>query len=161
LETKRYRRSFKAMALIELIEKDIIKIPLISKDKDGVLKELVEILVKAGKIEDFDTVLKDIRKREELGSTGLEDGIAVPHAKTEAVKSLTVAIGISPNGVDFDALDGKPSHLFFLLLAPPTQAGPHIEALADIARMTKSKTFVKLLINALSAEEVENLFKEE
>ena len=125
------------------------------------LKELVDILVDAGKIENPDAVLRDIIKREELGSTGLEEGIAVPHAKTEAVKSLTVAIGISPKGIDFEALDGKPSQLFFLLLAPPNQAGPHIEALSDIARMSKSKSFMRLLMNSRNSEEVEELFRED
>jgi fructose-specific phosphotransferase system IIA component len=149
------------MALIELIEKKVIKIPLISRNKSDVLKELVDILVETGKIEDADTVLRDVLKREEMGSTGLEEGIAVPHAKTEAVKTLTVAIGISPAGIDFEALDGKPSQLFFLLLAPPSQVGPHIEALSDIARMTKSKTFIRLLTAAKNAEEVEGLFKED
>jgi len=85
----------------------------------------------------------------------------VPHAKTDAVRKLTMALGIAPAGVDFEAIDGNPSHLFFLLLASPDQSGPHIEALAEIARITRSKAFYKMLITAGSAEEVVELFKEE
>jgi mannitol/fructose-specific phosphotransferase system IIA component (Ntr-type) len=100
-------------------------------------------------------------KRESLGSTGLEQGIAVPHAKTQAVNALTVALGISPKGIEFQAIDGNPSKLFFLLLAPPDQSGPHIEALADIARITKSQAFCRTVISSTSAAEVVELFSED
>ena len=96
-----------------------------------------------------------------MASTGLEEGIAVPHAKTDAVKTLTIAIGISPEGVDFNSLDGKPSKLFFLMLAPPDQSGPHIEALAEIAKLSKSKAFINALINAKTPDEIVELFKED
>ena len=77
------------------------------------------------------------------------------------MKSLTIAIGISPQGVDFQAADGKPSHLFFLLLAAPGQPGPHIEALSEIARVTRSAAFCRTLIEATSAGEVVKIFQEE
>jgi fructose-specific phosphotransferase system IIA component len=149
------------MALVDLISEEMVKVPLTSTDKPGVLRELLQILKDAGMIEDFDKVLEAIFKREELGSTGLEEGIAVPHAKTDAVKSLTIAIGISPQGIDFHSLDGKPSKLFFLMLAAPDQSGPHIEALAEIAKLSKSRAFCNALINAQSAKEVVALFRED
>jgi len=149
------------MALVDLISEEIVKVPLTSTDKPGVLRELLQILKDAGMIDDFDRVLEAIYKREELGSTGLEEGIAVPHAKTDAVKSLTIAIGISPQGIDFHSLDGKPSKLFFLMLAPPDQSGPHIEALAEIAKLSKSRAFCNALINAQSPKEVVALFRED
>ncbi len=149
------------MALVDLISEEVVKVPLSSTDKPGVLRELLQILKDAGMVDDYDRVLEAIYKREELGSTGLEEGIAVPHAKTDAVKSLTIAIGISPQGIDFHSLDGKPSQLFFLMLALPNQSGPHIEALAEIAKLSKSRAFCNALINAKSAKEVVALFRED
>ncbi|HUV06773.1 MAG TPA: PTS sugar transporter subunit IIA [Spirochaetia bacterium] len=149
------------MLLIDLIESDIIRLPLVSTTKSGIIRELVEVLKASGRISEVQPVYDALMVREDKGSTGLERGIAVPHARTEAVKNLTVALGISPGGVNFDALDGKPSHLFFLILAAPGQSGPHIEALAEIARLTRSQGFCDMLINATSPEEVVRLIKEE
>jgi len=149
------------MALIDLITKDVVKVPLTSTNKPDVLRELVEILLNAKKIDDISKVLEAIQKREDLGSTGLELGIAVPHAKTDAVKTLSMAIGISKAGIDFDSLDGKPSYLFFLMLAPINQSGPHIEALAEIAKLSRSRTFTQALINANTPQEVVDLFCED
>jgi len=149
------------MALVDLISSEVVKVPLTADNKPAVIRELVQILKDSGKIDDFDNVLEAIHKREEMGSTGLELGIAVPHAKTDAVKNLTVAIGISPEGIDFGSLDSKPSQLFFLMLAPPDQSGPHIEALAEIAKLSRSTAFISTLINARSSQEVVELFRED
>ena len=121
------------MSLIDLVQEKIVKIPLVSTDKADVLRELVQILKDAGEIEDYDAVLRAICEREEKLSTGLESGIAVPHGKTEAVSTLKLALGIAPQGIDFASIDRKPSQLFFMLVAPPNQSGPHVEALAEIA----------------------------
>ena len=127
------------MALIDLIEESVVKVPLAASGKDAAIRELVDTLVSAGKILDAETAYRAVLDREAKGSTGLEEGIAVPHGKTLAARELTIAIGVSPAGVEFGSMDGKPTRLFFLLLAPPDQAGPHIEALAEIARMSRSK----------------------
>jgi nitrogen PTS system EIIA component len=148
------------MALIDRITSKVIKVPLVESTKDGVIRELIELLVAAGKVKDFNRSYDAVLAREALASTGLENGIAVPHAKTTAVADLAVGIGISPKGVSFAALDGKPSYLFFMLLAPPDKSGPHIEALAEIARMTRSASLTRALRNATSSEEVMDLFKE-
>jgi fructose-specific phosphotransferase system IIA component len=147
------------MALVDLITTEVVKVPLTARDKPGVIEELIQVLVDAGKITDREKVLDAIHKREAMGSTGLEFGIAIPHAKTEAVKECIMAIGISPQGIEFDALDGKLSTLFFMILAAPDQSGPHIEALAEIAKLSKSKAFLSALIAASSAEEVVELFR--
>jgi fructose-specific phosphotransferase system IIA component len=139
----------------------MVKVPLLAQDKPGVIDELIQILVDAGKIGDKAKVLEAIHKRESLGSTGLEYGIAVPHAKTDAVKEIIVAIGVAPQGISFDALDGNPSKLFFLILAAPDQSGPHIEALAEIAKLSKSKAVLNALMGATSAEEVVELFRDD
>ena len=146
------------MAVVNLIEEDIIKIPLEAKTKPDVIKELVDVLKKAGKIEDAESVFRAVMLRENMGSTGLEKGIAVPHAKTHKVNNLVLAIGVSPEGVDFDSLDGEPSKLFFLLIATPQQAGPHIEALSEIARLTRSSNFCKPLLNAKTPKEIVEIF---
>ena len=114
-----------------------------------------------GDVPQRDIVARTEFAREDQGSTGLEKGIAVPHAKTDAVKSITVAIGVSPEGVDFEAMDGKLSHLFFLMLAPSDQASQHVETLSEIARLTRSPMVLKMLIAASSPEEVMELFTDE
>ncbi len=149
------------MALIDMVVEKIVKIPLVSKDKPDVLRELVQILKDAGEIDDFNIVLKAVQEREDKQSTGLEKSIAVPHAKTTAVSSLKLAIGIAPQGIDFDSLDKELSKLFFLLLAPPGQAGPHVEALAEIAKLASSTSFCKALIRSENAQEVVELMKGE
>jgi len=137
------------MALVDLISPGIVKVPLESTGKPAVLRELVQILKDAGKIADVERALTAVNQREQLGSTGLELGIAVPHAKTDTVKTLTLAIGISSRGIDFSSLDGKPSKLFFLMLAPPNQSGPHIQALAEIAKLSHSRSLCDAIMNAL------------
>ena len=98
------------MSLIDLVVEDIVKIPLAAKDKPDVLRELVQTLKDAGQIDDFEAILQAVQEREDKMSTGLENGIAVPHGKTTSVSSLKLAIGIAPEGIDFDALDRKPSN---------------------------------------------------
>ncbi len=149
------------MSLIDLITENVVKIPLESADKPDVLRELVQVLADAGEITDYDTVLAAVQEREDKQSTGLQDGIAVPHAKTAAVSSLKLALGIAPQGIDFDSLDRKPSNLFFLLVAAPDQSGPHVEALSEIAKLAVSKSFCRALIRAESAQEVVELIKGE
>ena len=149
------------MAVIELISEEIVKTPLTSQDKPDVLRELVQILKDAGQIDDFDSVLSAIQAREDQMSTGLEGGIAVPHAKSPAVDTLKMAIGIAPDGIDFNAMDGNPTKLFFLMVAPPDKAGPHVQALAEIAKLAQSKAFCKALANADDAAEVVELMQGE
>lgn len=148
------------MALIDLISPEIVKVPITKENKNEIIEELIRILRDAGRLEDFEKAYQAVMNREAQSSTGLEKGIAVPHAKTDAVQSLTIAIGIAPKGVDFDSMDGEPSKVFFLMLAPPDQSGPHIEALSEIARLTKSSSFLRLLTGANSPEEVVDLFRE-
>ncbi len=145
------------MTMMNLIKEEIVKVPLVSDDKLNVLRELVQILKDAGQIEDVNGVLSAVQEREAKGSTGLEDGIAVPHAKTPAVGGLKLAIGVAPQGIDFDSLDHKPANLFFLLLASPDSAGPHVAALAEIAKLSQSKSFCRAMAHAETAAEVVEL----
>ena len=147
------------MALIDMIVEKVIKVPLESKDKPDVLRELVQILKDAGEINDADSILKAVQEREDKQSTGLTDGIAVPHAKTGAVSKLKLAIGIAPERIDFDSMDKQPAKLIFLLLAPPGMSGPHVEALAEIAKLARSKSLCNALCSAANAQEVVQLLK--
>jgi len=149
------------MALIDLITEDVVKVPLESTVKEDIFHELVDVLARAGRISDPETIYNALISREQLLSTALENGIAIPHAKTDAVKNLTMALGISHQGIEADSQDGKPSYVFFLILAPPDQSGPHIEALSEIASATKSSSFRRLLMSARTPEEVVELFRED
>jgi mannitol/fructose-specific phosphotransferase system IIA component (Ntr-type) len=149
------------MTLLDLIRPEIVKAPLLARTKDEAIREMIQILIDAGRISEFDPIYRAIWDREALGSTGLENGIAVPHAKAAEVKDLELSIGISPGGIDFQAMDGRPSQLFFLILAPPGQSGPHIELLSEIARITRSGAFCRSLVNARNSAEVVELFRED
>jgi mannitol/fructose-specific phosphotransferase system IIA component (Ntr-type) len=148
------------MRLSVLLSVNAITLSLVHRDKNGVIEELVDLAMKTGKIKNRSTALKAVLDREELGSTGLERGVAVPHAKTKTVDDLVMALGISKEGLDFNALDKKPSHLFFLLLAPEAAAGPNVKVLAQIARLTSSPDFCQSLINARSSKEVMQVIKD-
>ena len=112
-------------------------------DKEAVIRELVELLVQTGSIKDKDVnrLVQILLNRESLGSTGIGQGVAIPHGKSDCVTKLVAAFGVSREGVNFDSLDGEPVHIFFLLIAPEDSAGPHLKALARISRLLKDKHF--------------------
>ncbi|MDA3898985.1 MAG: PTS sugar transporter subunit IIA [Spirochaetes bacterium] len=149
------------MTLIELIREDVVKVPLKSKTKHDAFRELLEVLKNAGKISNSEVVFHAIIERDDQLSTAIENGIALPHAKTTEVDRLVLAVGISPAGIECSSHDGELSHIFFLLLAPPDQSGPHIEALSEISRATKSSAFRRLLLASQSADEIVELFCDE
>lgn len=149
------------MKIMDFLVEDAIKIGLTAKAKIEVIEELVDILVAAKKISDKEKVIKCLIEREELGSTGIGQAVAIPHAKSNAVKELVSAFGLSHDGVNFDALDGEPVRIFFLLLAPDSAAGTHLKALAKISGLLKNKHFRKMLLNAGSKEDVIKIIKEE
>ena len=111
--------------------------------KEAIIHELVGLLVKAGSIKERDVsrIVQILMKREALGSTGIGQGVAIPHGKSDTITKLVAAFGVSRAGVNFDSLDGEPVSLFFLLIAPEDSAGPHLKALARISRLLKDKHF--------------------
>ncbi len=117
-----------------VLTRDSVVLRLQSSSKDGVLEELVDILVKAGRIKDRKAALKAVLEREKKMSTGLQNGIAIPHGKTDTVEALVAAIGLKPEGIEFESLDGKPAQIFLITLSPASRTGPHIQFLADISR---------------------------
>ena len=131
------------MKITDFLSARAIVTDLKSSDKEGVMRELVDALIAAGEVEkDKRPKLIDaLMNRESLGSTAIGQGVAIPHAKSEYVKRLVAAFGLSKKGVDFDSLDGEMVYIFFLLLAPQDSAGPHLKALARISRLLKDKYF--------------------
>ncbi len=132
-------------------------------DKKGAIEELVGLLIEAGKIDAKDRVrlVKSLLSRETLGSTGIGQGIGIPHGKLEGVRELVAAFGLSQQGVNFESLDGEPVHIFFLLVAPEDSTGPHLKALARISRLLKDKFFRNTLRKAKSAEEILTVVRKE
>lgn len=133
-----------------------------SQSKEGVVTELVDSLLAAGEIKesDRDDIIKAIMKREELGSTGIGRGIAVPHTKHPSVDKLVGTVGVSVEGVDFESLDGEKVQLFFLLVSPPDRPGDHLRALENISRQLRDETFCRFLKQSKNSEDIVQLLEE-
>ncbi|MFC1709005.1 PTS sugar transporter subunit IIA [Candidatus Omnitrophota bacterium] len=131
------------MKIFDFLSKKAIKANLVASSKEETVKELVDLLVSAGEIakKDRSKLIEALMAREALGSTAIGHNVGIPHAKSECVRHLVAAFGLSQKGVDFDSLDGEPVYIFFLLIAPQDSAGPHLKALARISRLTKDKYF--------------------
>lgn len=149
------------MQISDILNPKAVLMNMTAKSKKEAIKELVEPLAETGQVQDKKKMVQVLMEREELGSTGIGQGIAIPHGKSDVVKTLTAAFGLSPEGVPFDALDGEPVHLFFLLVAPEGGAGEHLKALARISSLLKDKYFRKSLMAAKSPEEVLKIIQEE
>jgi len=142
------------MKILDILAKDSIIPDLKGRTKKQVLEELIDALLKNKSHLDHDRLMAVLLERERLGSTGIGDGIAIPHGKMRDLDQLALSFGRSTQGVDFESMDGKPVHLFFLLVAPENCAGIHLRALAKIARLLKNGTVRKKLANVKSREEV-------
>ena len=138
------------MTIMEFLDERAVSTDITSQNKEDVIRELVQLLVQAGSIKEKEVnrLVQILLKRESLGSTGIGQGVAIPHGKADCVAKLVAAFGVSRSGVNFDSLDGEPVYLFFLLVAPENSAGPHLKALARISRLLKDKHFRESLRNA-------------
>jgi len=134
---------------------------MLAKTKTEALEELVNALIKGGLKLDSAKVIEVLQQREKLGSTGIGDGLAIPHGKISSLDEIVVAFGRSKKGVDFDSLDGKPVHIFFLLLAPENSVGQHLKALARISKMLKKANFRQKLIETDSKSDLYKLIIEQ
>lgn len=146
------------MLLSELLSIDRIKIPLESENKDDLLRELVSVAAAGEPARE--EVLRAVREREAVLSTGIGHGVAIPHGKSSAVGDLRMAAGRAGSPVDFDALDGEPVSLFFLLVGPESAAGPHIKALSRISRLVRKDEVRNKLVSARTAQEFMDALKE-
>lgn len=148
------------MKITDLFRKEYIIEDLVAKSKKDVLAELSAIFLQGDIKVNHDAVVNVLLEREKLGSTGIGDGIAIPHGKHSDMGDLIVSFGRSKDGVDFNAMDGKPVHLFFLLMAPESTTGQHLKVLAKISRMLKDSEFRGNLIEAKTKDDLYRLITE-
>jgi PTS system nitrogen regulatory IIA component len=149
------------LKVLDFLDPSAVVVDLAATTKRAVLEELTALLGRSGKIKDARATVDILMEREKLGSTGIGQGIAIPHAKTDQTTQVAAAFGLSRRGVNFDALDGEPAHIFFLLVAPPDAAGLHLKALARISRLLKDKFFRQSLRDVKDAGEVLKIIKDE
>jgi fructose-specific phosphotransferase system IIA component len=149
------------MRILDFLDKESIELNLKAKNKKEVIEELVEMLAKKNVIIDKKVTIESLMEREELGSTGVGQGIAIPHSKTKGVKELVAAFGVSKEGVSFDALDGESVHIFFLLLAPEGAAGLMLKALARVSNFLKNKYYRRKILEAKDNSDVLQTIEEE
>ena len=142
------------MNLKKPLTADTICLDLKGSTKDEILSEMVDLLMASGCIRDRDAVLRAITEREKRMSTGMQNGIAIPHGKTDSVDCLIAALGIKRSGVDFGALDGQPSTIFVMTVSPDSRTGPHIQFLAEISRPLNDATVRTKILAATRREEV-------
>ncbi|WP_243546247.1 PTS sugar transporter subunit IIA [Pseudodesulfovibrio tunisiensis] len=147
------------MILGDYLDKKLIFPNLVSSTKSEVLKELVAPLGEAYSELDANEAVRVLLEREGLGSTGIGDGIAIPHGKLDDLDRILVLVGRSSEGVEFDALDHKPCHIFFLVLAPAQVAGMHLRILAHISRLLRDSSFRQEFMDAVDADTLWNLLK--
>lgn len=149
------------MKISEFISEKEILIGLKATQKQEALDELLQVLENNGLLQERKQVLETLMEREKLGSTGIGQGIAVPHTKTDKVNNLVCALGISDKGVDFDSLDGESVYIIFLVLAPSGATGIHLKALAKIARLLKDKVFRNYLRMSKTPQEAYQIIKDD
>ena len=147
------------MDLSDYLPEDHIITNLQSNNKIEIIDELLLKMKDLNLLLDYDESLNDVMAREGYLSTGLENGLAIPHAKTKGIDTLAMVFGRNVHGVEFETLDNKPAQLIFLVLSPPDTSGPHIQALAMITRNLKDEDTRKKILTAQSASEIAKVFK--
>ena len=146
----------------DFVSSDAIRAQLKAEDKEGAIREMIGALLEAGKIApgEVESIVKAIMKREELGSTGIGRGVAVPHTKHPSVQRLVGTVAVSSEGIDFNSLDGDKVQLFFLLVSPPDRPGDHLRALENISRQLRDDTFCRFLKQARTPHDIQQLLDE-
>jgi PTS system nitrogen regulatory IIA component len=148
------------MKISELVQKELVSVNLKSRTREGVISEIVDQLYKNRKIKDKKQVLDSLLKREELGSTGIGDGIAIPHARIAELKEAILFIGLARRGIDFSAVDKGPVYLVVFFLTPLQESELHLKILAKAAALLKNKIFVKQMLGCSSDNELYRLLKQ-
>ncbi len=149
------------MKISDILKKDFIIADLKAEDKKGTLSEVSLFLEQKGAIQEQGKLLQALLNREQLGSTGIGDNVAIPHAKSEGIEQIITVFGRSRQGIEFESLDRKPVHFVFLLLAPSGSTGLHLKALAKIARLFKSASLRESILTASDADKIYSLILEE
>jgi fructose PTS system EIIBC or EIIC component len=148
------------MNIKTVITTDMIDLHLKGSTKKEIINELLDMLVRGGKVNDRETALAAVMDREEKMSTGMKHGIAIPHGKCAATEDLVACIGISEKAVDFDSLDKQPCRIFIMTLSPVEKTGPHLQFLAEISLLFKSSEKREEILNAKTSEEVLDILSE-
>ena len=146
-------------ALIKLLNKNVICCDLNGETKKDILDELVSLLEKTGKVTDHNLVLSDVQSREDIMSTGLEKGIAIPHAKTDGVKDICIALGIKKEGIDFSPLDGQPSKIFIIIVSPRKGEFPQMQVISAVSSILRKKNTIEEVLSASTPDEVLEIIK--
>ncbi len=149
------------MRISEFLSPEAVIADLRAKDKQEVLRELSAALARAHPSLKEERLVEVLREREKLGSTGIGEGVAIPHGKLAGMTQLLAAFGVSRGGVDFEAIDGRPTHLFFALVAPENSAGVHLKALARISRLFKNARFRASILEASTVAAIHELIVQE
>lgn len=149
------------MRIDDFLAEDMVVPALEGRKKDDVIEELAEVVSRHHPEIDHWKLVGALQDRERLNSTALGEGVAIPHGRLSGVKRVVAAFGRSPQGVDFNSLDGKPTHLFFLLVAPEDSAGAHLKALARISRLLKDDAFRARLMQAEDGASLYRIMREE
>jgi PTS system fructose-specific IIC component len=145
------------MGFFDILDTECIDPDLKSKDKYEAIEDLLNLLEKKGYLKNKEVAKQDVVEREQYLSTGLENGLAIPHAKTEGVEELVLSFGISREGIDFETLDGKPAHFIFCMLSPRDTSGPHLKALGQITRTFRIQGIQEALMQAKTPEEIKQV----
>lgn len=145
----------------DLLQDDLVIEEIKATDKIGVIREFAGILQATGRVTDAEALVRVLLERESLGSTGIGDGVAIPHGKLSFISNMIVAFGRSSRGVDFQSLDAKPVYLFFLLVTPDNKPGDHLKALARISRILKNPDLRENLKRTSDRQELKRLIYEE
>ncbi|MGD8271304.1 MAG: PTS sugar transporter subunit IIA [Desulfobacterales bacterium] len=148
------------MKILDVLPKKAILDDLKSKNKKGILEELVVPLAHSTGLNSEDLV-RVLMERERLGSTGIGGGIGIPHGKIKDLDSLVLGFGLSRKGVDFESIDGEPTHIFFILITPEDSTGLHLKLLARISRILKNDHFKERLMNAADRDDIFDIIKQE
>jgi PTS system nitrogen regulatory IIA component len=147
------------MKIVDVLDKKSIIPDLKSSDKEGVLKELSLPISELVNVQQ-DELIKVLIERERLGSTGIGNGIGIPHGKLKNLDKLALSLGISRHGIDFDSIDGRPTHIFFLLITPEKSTGIHLKLLAHISRILRNEMFKQKLMKSQTADELYDIIAE-
>ena len=152
---------YKIMKILEYLTPERVKLHLTGETKKEIIKEMAQLFVKSGELapEDLEEFVKEINEREKLTPTGMQDGIAIPHARTPFVSKLSLALGISDTGVDFESMDGEPSKLIFMIAAPEETKKEHLDLLAEISKLSYEEELIEKIEKLNSVEEIFEILK--
>jgi nitrogen PTS system EIIA component len=149
------------MKITDILKKEFIIENLVSVDKSSVLEELSFFLKSKGLIPEKENLLNALMEREKLGSTGIGENVAIPHAKSSEIDQIITIFGRSIKGIEFDSLDKKPVHFIYLVLAPAKSSGQHLKVLARISRLLKNKSLREAIMNASETDQIYSIIADE